>query len=138
MSHLRSCGEVNSRSIFGFQLFYLNLGSTPSLTPVQSMSKLRSCGGLTPDLDPALKPYLCSTFLGSIPYPAPVPSMSHLRSCGGSTPDVDPVADQYLCCTFQDCTPSLAPVPSISHLRSCGSQLWFWIQLQIHIWVVTF
>ena len=35
----------NSRSIFGLQLFDLNLGSTPFLAPVPSMSYLRSCEG---------------------------------------------------------------------------------------------
>ena len=58
MSHLRSCGGVNSRSIFELQLFDLNLGSTSSLAPVTSMYHCTSCvGGSTLDLDTAPDPY---------------------------------------------------------------------------------
>ena len=68
MYHYRSC--VGGQLWFWIKLqiniwaipFDLDLGSTPSLAPVPSMSNLKSCKGLTPDLDPALKPYLCSTF----------------------------------------------------------------------------
>ena len=87
---------VNSicSSIFGLQLFDLNLGSTP--------------------------------------YPQPyvffkIESLFH-----------NPPPDPYLCSTFWGSTPSLAPVTSMSDFRSCADQLWFWIQLQIHIWAVPF
>ena len=67
MSHLSSCGRgINSRSIlrsiFGLQLFDLNLGSTLSPASVPSLSHLRSCGGSTPDLDPTPDLYLGCTF----------------------------------------------------------------------------
>ena len=105
---------VNSRSIFELQLIDLNLGSTSSLAKVTSMSNLRSCGGLTPDLDPPLDPYLCSTFCGSTPSPAL--SMSDPRSCWGPL-SIQIQLQIHICVVLWGSTPSLAPVTSMSHLQ---------------------
>ena len=132
---------IQLQIIFGLQLFDLNLGYTASLAPVPSMSHLNSCGevksGSISRSIFGLQLFYLN--LGSTPSLSPVPSMPHLRSCGeGVSSDSWSSSRSIFVLYLWGSTPSLAPVPSVSQLRSCGGQLCIWIQLQIHIWVVTF
>ena len=78
--------------------------------------------------------------LGPIQSPTPVPSISHLSSCGGSTLDLDPAPYAYLGCNFL--TSVYGSLQFQSHLcltlANVWGQLWIWIQLHMHIWVVLF
>ena len=127
---VRSIRGVNSRSIFGLQLFHLNLGSTPLLAPVPSMSHLRLCGGgkLWIQIQPQIHIWVVTFYLnlGFTPFLAPVPSMSHLSSCGGHLW----IQIHFWVVLFElnlGSIPSLATVPS--HCSGVRGQLFIQIKL---------
>ena len=149
MSHLRSCWglPVVPDPPLDSYLCCILWGSTPSLTPVPSISLIWPCGEVNSGSGSSCRSLfglqLFDLSLGSTPSSAPVTSMSHLRSSGGFNSGSGSSSRSIFGLQFFDLslgsTPFLAVFPSMSYLRSCGGgQLCILIQLWIHICVVPF